>query len=104
MMRKHTFSIAVAALVCVLLLLAGVVLAQSGGEHDPSTLYTVEQGPALSAVEGTASGGGYHLTSLGWRVSGTAGGAGYRLLSPAAPTLRGNGCCCTWIPCVGRNF
>jgi hypothetical protein len=101
MMRRYTFSIAVVALACVLL--AGVVLAQSGGGSDPPTWYTVEQGPALSVVEGTASGGGYYLTSLAWRASGTASGGGYRLLGPASPTLTGNGCCCTYLPCVVRN-
>jgi len=98
MMRKHAFSISIAvtALVCVLLL-ASVMLAQANGRPDPLTWYTVEQG--------VASGGGYHLTSLAWQVSGTASGAGYRLLGPASPTLRGpwGGCCCTWLPCVVRN-
>ena len=94
MMRKHTFSIAIAALVCALLL-AGVVLAQSGGPGPP-TWYTVEQG--------AASGGGYYLTSLAWQVNGAANGAGYRLLGPASPTLRGNGCCCTYLPCALRNY
>jgi len=80
----------------VLLLLASVALAQSSGGSDPPTLYTVEQGKA--------SGEGYRLTSLAWRVEGSASGGGYRLLGPASPTLRGNGCCCTWLPCVLHNF
>ena len=78
--------------VCGLLLaatLAGGVLAQSSGP------YQVEGG--------TISGGGYHLTTATWQVSGTAAGGGYRLLSPAAPTLRGSGCCCTYLPCVMRQ-
>ena len=95
MMRKYAFSIAVTALACVLLLV-GVVLAQANGGPDPPTWYTVEQG--------TASGGGYYLTSLVWQVSGTASSGGYRLLGPASPTLTGNGCCCTYLPCVVRNF
>jgi len=101
------------------LLLSGLALAQSG-EPDPPTWYTVERGPALSVVEGAASGGGYHLTSLAlrqaqgdtWQVEGSASGAGYRLLpalsgaegGPASPTLRGNGCCCIWIPGAVRNY
>jgi hypothetical protein len=72
-----------------------VALAQSGG-HDPPTWYTVERG--------TASGGGYHLTSLSWRVNGTAGGEGYRLLGPAAPASSENGCCCIYLPCVLRSY
>jgi hypothetical protein len=94
MMRKYAFSIAVTALVCVLLL-ASVMLAQANGGPDPPTWYTVEQG--------TASGGGYYLTGLAWRASGTAGGGGYRLLEPASPTLTGNGCCCTYLPCMLKN-
>jgi hypothetical protein len=77
-----------------LLFLGSVALAQTGG-HDPPILYTVEQG--------AASGRGYRLTSLGWEVSGIASGGDYRLLGPASPTLRGNGCCCTYLPCVLHN-
>jgi hypothetical protein len=76
------------------LLLVGVALAQSG-RPGPDAWYTVEQG--------TASGGGYRLTSLAWQLSGTASGGGYRLLGPATPLLRGSGCCCTYLPCVLRN-
>ena len=79
--------------VAALLLLSAVTLAQSGGRF-PSAPYMVERG--------TASGGLYRLTGLAWQVEGAADGGGYRL-SPATPTLRGNGCCCTWIPCVLRN-
>ncbi len=87
--------IAILTAIVALLLLGAVALAQPGG-HDPPTWYTVEQG--------TASGGGYYLTSLVWQVSGTASSGGYRLLGPASPTLTGNGCCCTYLPCVVRNF
>jgi len=87
--------IAILTAIVALLLLGAVALAQPGG-HDPPTWYTVEQG--------TASGRGYYLTSLAWHASGTAGGGGYRLLGPASPTLTGNGCCCTYLPCVVRNF
>jgi len=93
MMSKHMFATAVMALVCVLLL-AGAALAQSGSQPSPPW-YAVEQG--------RASGGRYHLTSVSWHVSGAASGGGYRLLSPSSPTLRGNGCCCTYMPCVLRN-
>ena len=91
-MKRITILVAIAAL----LLLGTVVLAQSGGGPDPPMWYTVEQG--------TASGRGYYLTSLAWRASGTASSGGYRLLGPASPTLTGNGCCCTYLPCVVRNF
>lgn len=93
MMKKHIFAAASIALVCVLLL-AGAALAQSGSQPSPPW-YAVEQG--------RASGGRYHLTSVSWYVSGTASGGSYRLLSPSSPTLRGNGCCCTYLPCVLRN-
>jgi hypothetical protein len=52
---------------------------------------------------GLASGGRYRLTTLSWDVSGTVAGGGYRLLAPAAPTLGGSGCCCTYLPVVLRN-
>ena len=92
-MKGYAILIGVVVLIGVLLL-AGVVLAQSGGGSSPSTLYTVERGAAF--------GGTYHLTNLTWQVEGSASGARY-LLGPASPTLRGNGCCCTYLPCVLRN-
>lgn len=93
MMNKHIFTTAAIALVCVLLL-AGATSAQSGSQPPPPW-YAVEQG--------RASGGHYHLTSVSWRVGGAASGGAYRLLSPSSPTLRGSGCCCTYMPCVLRN-
>jgi hypothetical protein len=50
-----------------------------------------------------ASGGRYRLTVTTWRVSGSAHGGGYRLQGPARPALTGNGCCCTYLPCVIRQ-
>jgi len=91
-MKYTTILLAVTAL----FLLASIALAQLDGGSGPPTWYTVE--------EGTASGGGYHLASLAWRVEGSPSGGGYRLRGPAAPALRGNGCCCTWLPCVLRTF
>ncbi|MCJ7739270.1 MAG: hypothetical protein MUQ10_18480 [Anaerolineae bacterium] len=88
--------IAILTVIIALLLLDAVALAQSGSGSPPTTLYGVESS--------TVSGGGYYLASLTWHVDGTASGSGYHLLSPAAPALRGNGCCCTYIPCVWRNF
>ena len=90
-MKIHTVILAS----IVALLLSGMALAQSGGGSKPSALYSVERS--------TVSGGAYRLTSLARQVSGTASGGRYRLLSPAAPTLRGSGCCCTYLPCVLRN-
>jgi hypothetical protein len=88
-MRART---AIAVAISGLLLLGSVVLAQTGA--DPFAHYIV--------TPGRASGGGYRLTSPAWQVSGTASGGDYRLLSPAQPMLRGNGCCCTYLPCVLR--
>jgi hypothetical protein len=65
------------------------------GRLDPAPCYFVELG--------SSSGGEYHLTSLAWQVSGTSSGGDYRLLGPAAPALRGSGCCCTYLPMTLRN-
>ena len=85
----------------ILLLLSGIDLqtgssavTQSSG-RDPLAWYTVEQV--------TTSGGGYHLTNLVWHVNGAACGGSY-CLNSANPGLRGNGCCCSYLPCVLRNF
>jgi hypothetical protein len=68
-------------------------LAQSGGT--PPAQYVV--------ARGMASGGGYRLTGLSWQVHGASSGGGYRLLSPVSPS-GGNQCCCTYLPCVLRNY
>ena len=59
----------------------------------------------MTPEKGVASGGGYRLTSLAhtWQVGEVASGGAYRLLRPASPG-GGNQCCCTYLPCVVRNF
>ena len=92
-MKGHAVSILIAILICALL--AGSVLAQSGNGRSVSIPFT--------AGQETLSGGSYHLTSLVWKVSGTVSGGKYSLLSPDSPALRGNGCCCMWLPYVERH-
>ena len=86
--------IAIIAAFAILLLLSSVGPAQAGEIGSPEW-YTVGQGQA--------SGGRYRLASLAWRVSGTVSGNGYRL-DHLEPTLRGSGCCCTYLPCILRGF
>jgi hypothetical protein len=81
--------ILVLAAIVALLLVGTVALAQSGRP------YVVEKG--------CAAGGSYSLTSLTWQVSGASNGGDYRLFGPAAPALRGSGCCCTYLPIALRN-
>ncbi len=92
MTKGVTFRVLGLVVCCALLagLLAGGVQAQSTGP------YEVESG--------MASGDGYRLTTTTWQVSGTASGEGYRLLGPAASELAGSGCCCTYLPCVMRQW
>ncbi len=59
--------------------------------------------PRYQVETGTISGGGYQLTTFGPQTGNVAAGGGYRLLGPAAPALRGSGCCCTYLPCIVRN-
>jgi hypothetical protein len=82
-------------LVLSLLAASAAVLAQAGGPGS-------EQAPTVQA--GTVSGGSYQLTSLAWQVSGAVAGGDYALTSPSLPTLRGSGCCCTYLPCVLRGW
>jgi len=77
-------------LVVTLLLVGGTALAQTG---DPAP-YTVQSG--------TAGGGNYQLTSLGWRVSGTVSSGRYSL-TPVDRLAGGNQCCCTYLPIILRN-
>ena len=51
----------------------------------------------------TVTGGAYHLEGLRWQFKGTSGGGSYQLIGPQNPTLRGNGCCCSYLPCLQRN-
>ena len=82
---------------CLLVtLLTGGVLAQSPGRGPSAGQFQV--------AGGLISGGGYRLTTANWQVSGTAGGGGYRLVGPAAPESAGSGCCCTYLPCVMRQW
>jgi hypothetical protein len=85
---------AISVALVALLLLGSVALAQSG-RQPPLSWYVVEGG--------TVVGGNYRLTGLAWQVSGAASGGRYRLLGPASPS-GGNQCCCTYLPCVVRNF
>jgi hypothetical protein len=85
--------IAILLAIAALLLVGSVALAQSSGP--PPAQYAVAQG--------RASGEGYRLTSMSWQVSGASSGGGYRLLGPASPS-GGNPCCCTYLPCVLRNY
>lgn len=91
-MRKHSFIAASIALVCTLL--AGTALVQSDSQPLP---------PQYIVEKGRVSGGRYHLTCISWYVSGTVSGENYRLLSLSNLTLDGNGCCCTYLPCILRN-
>jgi hypothetical protein len=78
------------AIVVILLLLLGTgVLAQPDGQYRFETA--------------TASGGGYQVASFSWQVTGSASGGDYHLFGPAAPNLRGSGCCCTYLPFTLRN-
>jgi hypothetical protein len=79
----------IVSVIVALLLLGSATQAQPGG--------------ARVVQAGVASGGHYHLTVPAWQVAGAARGGDYRL-SPAAPLLRGSGCCCTYLPCVLRQF
>ena len=81
----------IVALLCIVFVLQGFGLAQST-VADPPEVYIVG--------ESTASGKGYNLTSLAWQVGGISSNVGYSLLVPMEVTLRGSGCCCTYLPSV----
>jgi hypothetical protein len=90
MMKTRTI-ILLAIAAC--LLIGSVSLAQSNGP--PPAQYVV--------ARGAASGGHYRLTGQAWHVSGASSGGGYRLMGPASPS-GGNQCCCTYLPCLLRNY
>jgi hypothetical protein len=79
-------------LLLVALALTPIALTQARVSAGPDTAAS----PPAAAV---LSGGRYHLTSAAWQVSS---GGGYYLVGPASPGIRGDGCCCTYLPCVFR--
>ncbi|HNS51831.1 MAG TPA: hypothetical protein PKO09_11695 [Anaerolineae bacterium] len=79
-------------LCCLLLaaLLVSSALAQPAGPYQ--------------VARGMISGGSYRLTTVNWQVTGDASGGSYRLLGPASPSSAGSGCCCTYLPCLMRDW
>ena len=55
-----------------------------------------------SAYQEVVYNGSYHLAPSRMQFAGESAGPGYHLLIPGSPSLRGNGCCCAHLPCVGR--
>ena len=89
-------------MVIVLVILLGVGLTLLVAV--PMTAQTSAQSPALYTVEaGTVAGGGYQLSSSAWHITGAASGGSYRLSTANEPSLRGSGCCCTYLPCILRK-
>jgi hypothetical protein len=89
-MKRVTFLV----LVIACLVLASGVLAEPRASELP---------PPCVVEQESISGGGYQLASLTWKVSGSVGGGDYQLLDRALPSLRGSGCCCTYLPIGLRN-
>ena len=55
-----------------------------------------------SADQDVAYNGGYLLAPTRWQIAGKSSGPGYHLRIPGSPPLRGNGCCCSHLPCVRK--
>jgi hypothetical protein len=68
-----------------------------------STMAQAQPHSRHSVEASSVSGGRYRLTPLVWYACGSASGGDYRLLGPAAPTGRGSGCCCTFLPLTARQ-
>ena len=79
----------------LLLLIAFLLLTTASGALPPSR----DQGGP-----GTLSGGNYRLTTLGTQAVPVSGGGAYRLTGPSASGLQGSGCCCTYLPCMLRDY
>jgi hypothetical protein len=46
----------------------------------------------------------YQLTSINWQASGISAGNDYTLTSPQGPSESSGGCCCTYLPCVFKDW
>ncbi|RCK76815.1 MAG: hypothetical protein ANABAC_3240 [Anaerolineae bacterium] len=78
-------------IILALLLVGSAALAQSSGL--PGYI-----------VQGTSSCDRYHLTGTTWQARGIASGGEYRLAGLTSPTGTGTPCCCSYLPCVLRNY
>jgi len=92
--------IATLTVVVLLLLTTGLL---------PGAAPAVAQPGGQSAVQNSiSSGGNYRLIGLEEEAASAvtvASGGGYRLSQvPEAQTLAGSGCCCTYLPCILRNY
>lgn len=108
-MMRYLISVAVAVLAGVLLL-AGMAMAQTNGYSDsPLVANGSPQAEGYIVEQARISGGGYNLTSPGEQVTGMASGGGYQLLDAfslnvSPPPSSQVGCCCTYLPCLLRNY
>jgi hypothetical protein len=82
-------------LVVIMLLACWVIASAQTSRISAASVYQVDTK--------LVTGEGYRLTHLTWEVSGALSGDRYQMLDPAAPTLTGSGCCCTYAPCVLRK-
>lgn len=82
--------------ITLLLFLIAFLLLTTGASALSAPRYQIETG--------TSSGGSYQLTSFWVQTGGIAAGGAYRLLGPSASNLQGSSCCCTYLPCVFRNY
>jgi hypothetical protein len=82
--------------IALLLLLVLLMLVSAGAGAQATPRYQVQAG--------VIAGEGYRLTTLGTQAETVSAGGAYRLLGPSAPAGQGSGCCCTYLPCVPRNW
>jgi hypothetical protein len=92
---KKTFCISVVVLVALLVLFSSQTWAQRNDQTKPN--WYVNTGGSLSGEH-------YHLNMFSWEISGETAGGDYHLQLLSSPSLRGSGCCCTYLPCVLKNF
>jgi hypothetical protein len=86
----------VTLLVLCTLLLAGAALVQAPWRAE------ADGGVRPVVQPGIAAGGNYQLTGLDQSGTTVSSGGGYRLQGGVQPLLTGNGCCCTYVPCLIR--
>jgi hypothetical protein len=89
----NTRMIVLTIIIILLLFVSGAIASAHTGQMGADIPYRVE----ISL----ASGNGYHLTPLTWRVEGAVSGGSY-LLAVSAPELNGSGCCCSYLPCISK--
>jgi len=92
-MNSRNFLIITLAIVISVNLITFYEVSKVAAERNESSFSPMDIAPS-----GTVTGGGYQLQAVYRPIS--IADTKYLVRGPMAPTLNGDGCCCTYAPCI----